>query len=95
MQNLFGDLPPVLHQQVQQHVLLQARHAEPHVGVQEEAPPIRRSGWIQIVYARIRIHMSLFTTFYFEFGYEYEYYRIRIQNRYFEFGFAFEYLLDL
>jgi hypothetical protein len=39
--------------------------------------------------------MSLFTPFYFEFGYEYEYYRIRIQNGYFEFGFTFEYLLDL
>jgi hypothetical protein len=44
---------------------------------------------------RIRIRMSLFTTFYFEFGHEYEYYRIRIQNGYFEFGFTFEYLLDL
>jgi hypothetical protein len=43
----------------------------------------------------VRIRMSLFTTFYFEFGYKYEYYRIRIQNGYFEFGFTFEYLLDL
>jgi hypothetical protein len=40
------------------------------------------------------MRMSLFTTFYFEFGYEYEYYQIRIQNGYFEFGFTFEYLLD-
>jgi hypothetical protein len=39
--------------------------------------------------------MSLFTAFYFDFGYEYEYYLIRIQNEYFEFGFTFEYLLDL
>jgi hypothetical protein len=38
--------------------------------------------------------MSLSTTFYFEFGYEYKDYRIRIQNGYFEFGFAFEYLLN-
>jgi hypothetical protein len=51
--------------------------------------------WIQIGYARIQIRMSLFTTFYFEFGYEYEHYRIRIQNGYFEFGFAFDYLVDL
>jgi hypothetical protein len=41
------------------------------------------------------MRMSLFTTFYFEFGCEYEYYLIRIQNGYFEFGFTFEYLLDL
>jgi hypothetical protein len=59
------------------------------------AGPGRASGCIQIGYTRIRIQMSLFTTFYFEFGYEYEYYRIRMQNGYFEFGFAFEYLLDL
>jgi hypothetical protein len=57
-------------------------------------PRVRiRLGMIRIGYSRIQIRMSLFTTLYLEFGYEY--YRIRMQNGYFEFGFAFEYLLDL
>jgi hypothetical protein len=59
----------------------------------QEGKNKRADKWIRIGYARIRSRMSLFTTFYFEFVYKYEYYRIRIQNGYFEF--AFEYLLDL